>query len=91
MASCCLCGLGQIDRVMSAETDTHVEARPMEEGSIKRIQWTVTEAELGLLRELAVQPPLVLLLIFASLKETQPRTSGILPWSILSTHAKAEA
>jgi hypothetical protein len=51
---------------MSAETDAHAEARlgghMMFGESIKRTQWTVMEAELGLLTELAVQRLLVLLI-----------------------------
>ena len=31
VVSCCFCKLGLICRVMSAETDTHAEARPMED------------------------------------------------------------
>jgi hypothetical protein len=48
-----------IGRVTSAETDTHAEARHMEDvwclEVINRTRWTVMEAELGLLIELAVQ------------------------------------
>ena len=59
-----------IGRVMSAETDTHVEVRYMLRqdpgghvifgGSINRTGWTVMEAEVSLLIELAVQQLLIL-------------------------------
>ena len=48
-------------------------------GHIHRTQWTVTEAELGLLIELAVQHLWVFSLIFDSLREAQLRISGIPP------------
>ena len=57
---------------------------------INRTLRTVTEAELGLLIELAVQR----LLIFTELhllREAQPTTSDIPPYSCLLTGAEAEA
>jgi hypothetical protein len=46
---------------------------------INRTQQTVTEAELGLLIEVAVQHLWVFSLIFDSLREAQLRISGIPP------------
>ena len=64
MASCCFHRLWLIGRVMSPETDTRAEARPVEDmwclEGINRTQWRVMEAELGLLIELVVQCLLVL-------------------------------
>jgi hypothetical protein len=45
-------------------------------GKIKWTQWTANEAALSSLIELAVQ---CFLLVLASLREAQPRTSGVLP------------
>jgi hypothetical protein len=63
---------------MSAETDPCAKTRLMEDmrclEGINRTRWTVTEAELGLLMELAVQCLLESLLIFDSLREAQLRT-----------------
>jgi hypothetical protein len=56
---CHFCGLRVIGRMMTAETDTWAEARPTEDmgylEGINRTQQMVTEAELGLLVQVAVQ------------------------------------
>ena len=50
--------LGPVGRVVSAETDSSAEARPVKDvmfgGSVNRAQGTMVKAELGLLIELAV-------------------------------------
>jgi hypothetical protein len=64
-SSCSFFGLQSIGRVMSAETDSHAEARTLVRqdpwkhvifgGRINRTAWTVKMARLGVLIELAVQ------------------------------------
>ena len=41
--SCCFKGLGLISRVMSAETDTRAEARPMEDSDV----WSSKDSDGG--------------------------------------------
>lgn len=57
---------------MSSKTDAHAEAKRTCDLEGINTQWTVMEAELGLLIELAMQ--CWSSLIFASLREAQPGT-----------------